>query len=177
MSRGALVAAILLGACIALGCGATGPARDATDRQSGPPTSAAPGEGRPAPNFSFTTFDGVTHTSADLKGSPVVLNFWAVYCPACGKFAPTLEKAYQAHKPQGLLVFGIAAGEPEHSLKEKAESLGLTYPLASSMETARSFGVRRIPMTFLIDADGNVQSSLLGARDLAELETELKKIL
>ncbi len=177
MSRGALVAAILLGVYIAAGCGTTTPARDAPDRPPGPPTSAAPGQGRPAPDFSFTTFDGVAHTSADLKGSPVVLNFWAAYCPACSKFAPTLEKAYQAHKAEGLLVFGIGAGEPEHKLKEKAESLGLTYPLASSMETTRAFGVRRIPMTFLIDEDGNVQSSLLGARHPAELETELKKIL
>lgn len=160
--------AALLGLCLlalVVGCG------------NSQPTERNVTAGEPAPSFSFTTFAGDSYSSADLTGRPVILNFWAAYCPACAKFAPSLEAVYQKHKETGMFVVGISAGEPQHLLEEKAESLGLTYPLAISEDMLDAYGITAIPMTYLIDREGRVQSTLLGAQELDRLEEAVEKIL
>ncbi|MBN1457939.1 MAG: TlpA family protein disulfide reductase [Armatimonadetes bacterium] len=162
------VTAALLGPCLLallIGCG------------NSQTTTSRVTAGAPAPAFSFTTFAGDSYTSQDLQGRPVILNFWAAFCPACGEFAPKLEAVYQKHKEAGLFVVSVSAGEPQSLLEQKAKSLGLTYPLASSEDMARAYGITAIPMTYLIDREGRVQASLLGAQDLAALEKEVEKIL
>jgi len=149
----------------------------ASSGQENPSAAIAPEARLPVPSLSFETFDGDTISLDQLKGQPVALNFWGAYCPACSDFAPVLQKVYENHKDEGLLVFGIGAGEPEEKLQEKADSLGITYPLAISSEAARAFHVRAIPMTFVIDREGRVAASLLGSRDLEVVEQTIQAIL
>ncbi len=178
LKRGGLLAAaglvLLFGAA---GCGERAP----TSPRATPP-AVIPSEGGSAlpaqtPAFSFTTFDGESYSSEDLKGRPVILNFWADYCPACAEFAPRLEEIYQKHKDEGLLVFGIGGDGSEEALQKKADALGITYELATSTETVEAFAVHAIPMTFLIGGDGETKSAILGARQLEQLEAEVEKIL
>jgi|GEM_PF-1773802 len=158
--------------------GCAGPRdRPPSPGQENPSAIAQPEERPPAPSLSFETFDGDTISLDQLKGQPVALNFWAVYCPACSNFAPVLQKVYENHKDEGLLVFGIGAGEQQKQLQEKADSLGITYPLAISAEAAGAFKVHAIPITFIIDREGRVAASLLGARDLETVERTVQAIL
>ena len=151
-----------------------------TAPSAGPPARISP-EGASAvpaqtPAFSFTAFDGESYSSESLRGRPVILNFWADYCPACAELAPRLEEVYQKHKGEGLLVFGIGADGSEEALEKKAAALGITYELATSTKTVEAFAVRAIPMTFLIGADGELKSAILGARQPEQLAAEVEKI-
>ncbi|MCJ7750443.1 MAG: TlpA family protein disulfide reductase [Armatimonadetes bacterium] len=176
--RGVMLAAaglvLLLGAA---GCGERAPTSPSATPPAGIPSDGASAVPAQTPAFSFTTFDGESHTSENLKGRPVILNFWADYCPACAEFSPRLEEVYQKHKDEGLLVFGIGADGSEEALRKKADALGITYELATSTETIEAFAVHAIPMTFLIGADGETKSAILGARQSEQLAAEVEKIL
>jgi cytochrome c biogenesis protein CcmG/thiol:disulfide interchange protein DsbE len=132
---------------------------------------------KPAPDFNFTALDGSRISLADLAARPVVLNFWASWCPACAMTAPNLQAIYEKYGGQGLLVVGVAGEDSEEDISKKAKELGITYPVAISHKTAIDYRVRAIPATFFIDRDGQLISSLVGAREPAEFEAEVQKIL
>ena len=60
-----------------------------------------------APDFTLTTFDGQTYKLSELKGKPVVLNFWASWCIPCRDEAPALQRAWETYKDRGVLVLGV----------------------------------------------------------------------
>lgn len=132
---------------------------------------------RPAPDFSFTVFDGSRYSLAELKGKPVVLNFWHSTCRYCPAVAAYLEAFHQKHRSNGLVVLGVTDDDSEGALKQKAQALKLTYAIAISPKTARAYDARAIPMTFFIDREGNIASRIVGARPRAEFEAALEKIL
>jgi len=170
----ARLAAVALLLLLPAGCGKPSPAPS-----SSPPGPAGPDaqQRHPAPDFSFTAFDGASYSLAGLKGRPIVVNFWGSRCPHCIKVAPYLEDFYQQHKDEGLIVFGVAGFDSEEALKKKARSAKITYPLAISADTGRAYAVRGIPHTFFINRQGDIASSILGAKPRAEFETALQKVL
>jgi peroxiredoxin len=157
------------------------------EKASSPPSVAGPatpegiGQGdtavKPAPDFSLTTFDGASYSLAELRGRPVILFFWSSRCPACARAAPHVEAFHQAHTSEGLLVLGVAGFDSKKALKAKADSLGVTFPIAISAETGRSYGVRAIPMAFFINREGDLAASILGAQPKVKFEAALRKIL
>lgn len=132
---------------------------------------------RAAPAFSFNTLDGRTIRLSDLKGSPIALNFWASWCPACVTNSPNLQAIHARYVGDGLVVLGVAPDDSEEALAEKAKGLGITYPIAISDTTASAYGVRAIPITFFIDKQGMIISSVLGAASFEDLEAEVRKLL
>jgi peroxiredoxin len=180
MVRGTIAACGLIAfALVTSGCGRPAPARLAAERpQASRPVSAqeVAREGGVAPDFSFTTLDGKTIELSDLKGKPVVLNFWASWCHYCLGEAPDLEVLYKKYSPQGLQMLGVGTDDPA-ALKRKAEELKLTYAIGSEPNAAKLYGVNGIPHTFFISRDGKIAKSLLGAAPRAELEAQIKRIL
>jgi thiol-disulfide isomerase/thioredoxin len=81
-----------------------------------------------APIFSLTTFDGQHLSSADLKGKPVVVNFWASWCVPCRDEAPLLQRAWEQYRERGLVVVGVdyVDTEPEARNSGKRIRTGLT---------------------------------------------------
>jgi len=135
--------------------------------------------GKPAPDFSFTTVDGKTIKLSDLKGKPVVVNFWASWCHFCAQEAPDLEAMYNQHKSQGLQMLGVGA-DPNDSpdvLAKKADELKITYPVGPGSDAAQKYGVTGFPTTFFVDRKGVLVSQLAGARPKDQLAAEVKKIL
>jgi len=160
VARPQLALVIILLAVLATGCAPV------------PPESP-----RPAPAFSFTTPEGEAIRLSDLKGSPIALNFWASWCPACATNSPNLQSVYERYAGDGLVVLGVAPDDSEEALLEKAKQLGITYPIAISQTTADAYGVRAIPVTFFIDKQGMIVSSVLGAASFQDLEAEVKRLL
>jgi peroxiredoxin len=178
-SRWAAVLLLLAVTAVMLGGCARKPAT--TGRAPAPPAAptAAPAPvrvGGDAPNFTLETSNGKSITLADLKGKPVVLNFWASWCHFCAQEAPDLDALYQQYQSKGLQVLGVGTDEAA-ALKAKAKELGLTYPTGANAEAARTYGVGGVPHTFFVDREGKITASLLGARPKAELEAEVRKIL
>ena len=69
--------------------------------------------GKPIANFALTDLNGVTHTLADYKGRPVLINAWATWCPPCKAEMPALHEFYLKHKAEGFELLAINSGESQ----------------------------------------------------------------
>jgi peroxiredoxin len=133
--------------------------------------------GPPAPDFTLQTLDGTQqYRLSDLRGMPVAVLFWTSWCPYCGPQAADLETLYQRYRDQGFLVLGVGLDDPA-ALQEKAEALGLTFPVGYNPDAAWLYGVEYIPHTFIIDRSGSISSSLVGLQPIATLEAAIMQVL
>lgn len=109
--------------------------------------------GDPAPEFELRTLSGDTLSSADLKGHPVVINFWASWCLPCREEAPLLEQAWRRYRDEGVVFVGVNINDAESDAKAFVEEFNITYPVVRDLdqELTRSFGVRGLPETFFVD--------------------------
>ncbi len=116
-------------------------------------------------------------TLADLKGRPVVLNFWASWCVSCRQEAVELEKFWQAHKDQ-VLVVGIAIQDSAEDSKRFAAYFGKTYAIGLDEDgkAAIDYGVSGVPETFLIDAQGVIRHKEIGPVEATQLGQLIGKI-
>lgn len=119
-------------------------------RSAGPRSVA----GSRVPEFELPVLGGPgTIGSRDLKGLPVVVNFWASWCIPCREEAPVFEAAWQKYRPRGVRFLGVNMQDAEEDAKAFVAEFGLTYPSVRDVdqELARDFGVRGLPETFFID--------------------------
>lgn len=129
--------------------------------------------GKMAHPFKITTFDGHKMSLEELKGKPVVLNFWASWCVACRQEAHILESAHQKYTPQGIVFIGIAINDTREASLAFIRRYGKTYWLAPDDEMGNislDYGVTAVPETFLIDRQGMIVEKVLGAIDRATLQ-------
>jgi cytochrome c biogenesis protein CcmG/thiol:disulfide interchange protein DsbE len=139
----------------------------------------APDEGEAAPDFALPTLDGETIRLSDLRGRPVVLNFWASWCNPCRKEFPLLAAALDKHSAADLAVVGVTYRDIESDSRTFVDEFGATWPQAvdEDGEVARAFGVRAIPQTFFIDGNGTIAGRVFGFSSAHALEAPLAKIL
>ena len=123
--------------------------------------------GEAPPNFALKDLNGKTWTLAELKGKPVVVNFWATWCAPCKFEMPHFEKAYQKYKDQGLVVLAIDIrtdnGEP--AVRKYIGELGLSFPVPMDLtgQTEQDYRVRAYPTTYFIGRDGKLREVKRGA--------------
>jgi cytochrome c biogenesis protein CcmG/thiol:disulfide interchange protein DsbE len=132
-----------------------------------------------APPFTFTTFDGQTISLDELKGSGVILNFWASWCDPCRDEAALLERAWQQEKDNGIVFLGLDYLDQEPAAKAYLAEFGVTYPSGPDLksEAARRYGIKGVPETFFIDAEGNIRETVIGPiTDSSRLQTFLDEI-
>jgi cytochrome c biogenesis protein CcmG/thiol:disulfide interchange protein DsbE len=112
----------------------------------------------PAPDFTLTTFDGLTIHLADLRGQVVVVNFWASWCTTCADAAPDLEAAWQKYKDQGVMIVGIDYLDTEAEALAYLDRFGIAYPNGPDLDTkiAEAYRIRGVPETFVINRKGNL---------------------
>ncbi len=121
-----------------------------------------------APDFEMLDGDGNTLMLSDFRGKPTILNFWASWCPPCKGEMPAFEKAFREHGGEiNFVMLNSTDGERETVEIAKAfiSEMGYTFPVyydTTSMG-AILYGTSSIPMTFLIDADGNLVGYGVGA--------------
>lgn len=129
-------------------------------------TGTQPTVGDPAPDFELPTLEGSTLASDDLKGHPVVVNFWASWCVPCREEAPLLERTWRRYKDDGVVVVGVNIQDAESDAKAFVEDFDITYPVVRDPgeKLPRSFGVRGLPETFFIDHEWRFMATESGAR-------------
>jgi cytochrome c biogenesis protein CcmG/thiol:disulfide interchange protein DsbE len=117
-----------------------------------------------APDFAFTTFEGETITSADLRGKGVVLNFWASWCDPCRDEAALLEETWRREQEQGIVFIGLDYLDQEPAAKGYLDEFGITYPNGPDLQSAaaRRYGIKGVPETFFIDPQGNITDIVIG---------------
>ena len=109
------------------------------------------------PRLGDTEFFG----TADIQGKPTVVVFWAAGCQPCAEALQLLEKSWQRHQGEGLVVLGIQQGLPlEPNDPGFAKANGVTFPNVrdTSGAVAASFGVTGVPETYFLDRDLRVRA-------------------
>lgn len=122
-----------------------------------------------AHDFAGKMMDAKTVNLQDYRGRFVLLNFWATWCSPCLKEMPDLENAYNEMGQEKLVVLAVGMGESVEKIKAFFNKYGFTFPLLADnrMKITKLYGVRNIPVTYLIDPDGVVLGRALGVRDWA----------
>jgi len=142
---------------------------------------ASPRAGQAAPNFMVRTTTGQQVSLDNYHGRVLVLDFFASWCQPCRMSIPHLVEMNRKYGPQGLQVLGLSADEDgERAVKAFAEKNRITYPVALAGETTLvDYGVRRIPVMFVIDKKGRVAEIFRGFTDEVGRSTEqlVKKLL
>lgn len=147
-----------------------------TNSTSGTDTAPSAQEQRtPAPDFTVIDADGNEVSLSALRGKPVVLNFWASWCPPCKGEMPDFEQAYLTHGENiQFMMVNLTDGERETttSAKDYLSAQGYTMPAYFDVggSAALTYRVYSIPSTYFINADGEIVSYALGALDAASLE-------
>lgn len=140
---------------------------------------AQPAVGHPAPNFEMQLPDGEKVTLNDLKGRPMIVNFWATWCPPCRREMPDLIKAYETHKNEGLVVLEVNSAEAPVQVEAFIEQFGVTAPVVIDArgEVLGVYRTNGLPASFFIDKDGVIQAHWPGFLDANTLDELLGKIL
>jgi len=138
-----------------------------------------PAVGHLAPNFAIQLDDGSTATLHDIKGRPILINFWATWCPPCRREMPDLVEAYETHEDEGLIVIEINSAETAAQVADFVEQLNVTAPvvLDSRNEVMAVYRTNSLPASFFIDKDGVIQAHWPGFLDKNTLDELLEKIL
>ena len=148
------------------------------------PEGPAPGPqvGKPAPNFQLPNLGGQSVSLSDFQGKPVLINFWASWCPPCRIEMPYIQEVFEEWSGQGLVVLAINIGESSSKVKEFMENHALSFPVLLDMQgkVAEQYNVLiwGIPTTFFIDKDGIIQAIRVGIfPNKAAIEKSLNKII
>lgn len=134
-----------------------------------------------APDFTVYDLGGNKVRLSDYEGTPVVLNFWASWCPPCKGEMPEFQDAYETWGDDvQFLMVNMTDGRSEtmDSAHSFIRSSGYTFPVFYDldMDAAQTYAVTSIPATYFIDEDGYIISSQVGAITAKKLEKGIEKI-
>lgn len=135
-----------------------------------------------APDFEMTTPDGNTVTLSELKGKPIVLNFWASTCGPCKMEMPEFQKAYEQYGEQLQFVMVNVPdfnGETRERALQLVDQSGYTFPVYfdDTMQGQVQYGITSIPQTYFINADGTVEAYASGAIDASTIDRGIAMLL
>jgi thiol-disulfide isomerase/thioredoxin len=132
---------------------------------AGADASASPTQ----PQLEVTTLDGAAWSLAARRGRWVVVNFWATWCAPCRREMPALDALARERGGDDLAVLAIATGRnaPEAiaAFREEAGIATLATYTDPKSELARAMGVPGLPVTVILDRDGDEIARLLGDAD------------
>src|SRR5512133_1999527 len=142
---------------------------------------AAPRTGQPTPNFKVVSTSGQSVSLENYRGYVLVIDFFATWCHPCRESISHLIDMNRKYGKQGLQVLGLSADEDgERLVKNFAIEQRITYPIALAGEsTLTDYGVRSVPVMYIIDKKGSVAGVFRGFTDEVGRSTEqlIKKLL
>jgi cytochrome c biogenesis protein CcmG/thiol:disulfide interchange protein DsbE len=134
---------------------------------------------RPAPDFTLTTFKGTTISLEGLKGKPIVINFWASWCPPCRIEAPLLERTWRAYQNRDVVFIGVDVQDREEDALNYIREFDITYPNGPDPtgEISIDYGVSGLPVTFFVSRKGEIVRRWVGAIEKSVLISSIEEIM
>ena len=134
----------------------------------------------PGPDFELLSLDGHPVRLSSYRGRVLLLNFWATWCTSCRGEMPELQTLADAMDPEQVAIVGISVDEKTEGVTSFLEELGVTYTVLldpDSKSAALFGGIEGYPMTFVLDQEGLIYSSYLGAQDQSVFLEDLNYLL
>jgi len=123
-------------------------------------------KGHVAPDFEVVDLNGNAFKLSDLKGKPVLLNFWATWCPPCKSELPDFERFFEKYGKQvHIVAVNLTLSEKsKDAVKKFVKQQGLTFPVYLDAEgsVAEMYLVRYIPTSYILDEDLVVKDMHVG---------------
>ncbi|MFO1220912.1 MAG: TlpA disulfide reductase family protein [Burkholderiaceae bacterium] len=119
------------------------------------------------PAFALDDLDRRSWRVADLRGRPVLLNFWATWCEPCRAEMPSLELLAERHRADGLLVLAVNFRESELTVRRFLEKFPISLPIVLDPQgaTTKAWTPGVFPNTVLIDRQGRPRRTIVGEVD------------
>jgi thiol-disulfide isomerase/thioredoxin len=140
-----------------------GYASDLTGGAGEEDASTGTGVGDVAPDFELERIDGGTLRLSDLRGKPVLVNFWATWCGPCVLEMPNIQKYYEQF-PGEFEVVAVNSDESKLAVEKFVKNIGVTFPvvLDPRLLTQSQYRPRGLPTTFILDGEGKVLAQHIG---------------
>ena len=121
----------------------------------------------PAPAFALQDLDGRTHRLSDYRGQPVIVNFWATWCPPCRAEMPSMQRAWQRVKAEGIQILAVNVGEDADSIFQFTANYPVEFPLLMDADAVvvGAWPVKGLPTTFVVDPQGRLAYRAIGGRE------------
>jgi peroxiredoxin len=140
----------------------------------------APKVGALAPPFELETPSGEKISLESFRGRPLILNFWATWCPPCRAEMPDLQAFYEHNQDRGVVVIGIDQAEDAKAVDKFLSEFEprITYPilLDKDKEVSRKYRLFGLPSSFFIDRDGIIRAVWPGFMNAEVIERNATKI-
>ena len=143
------------------------------------PAASPSAVGAVAPDFTVADLEGNPVTLSQLRGRPVVLNFWASWCGPCVEEFPLLRDAADRHAGEGLAVVGIVYQDRSEAARDFMARHGASWPAAMDPgeRVAGAYGILGPPETFFIGRDGTIVARQIGQFSAESLDEKLAAII
>ena len=129
---------------------------------------------RIAPNFSAKDLSGKSIELSSFKGKPILLNFWATWCPYCREERQYLNSFYKEYKDKGIVVISVSTDRSPDLVRAYLKKVPMNFIILhdTSRQAARAYGVSSLPTSFLIDRDGLIKQRFLGVVNWTDKESK-----
>jgi cytochrome c biogenesis protein CcmG, thiol:disulfide interchange protein DsbE len=143
-----------------------------------PSAVASPLLNKPAPNYTLQTLDGRPFSLAALRGRPIVLNFWASWCPSCRVEHAALRNAWRRYGTR-VQFAGVLFQDTPGSARTFMTQYGGEWPSLQDpdQDAAIGYGVAGPPETYFIDRHGIVRFKVVGPLSRNVLERDISRLL
>lgn len=143
---------------------------------------AVPQRGFLAPGLTLSTLEGTDLSLLDLRGSPVILNFWASWCPPCRAEMPAFQQVYHEYEAKGLIIAAVNATSQDsiHDAAAFVSNTNLTFPilLDETGSAGKLYNIHSLPTTVFINKQGIIQKIIIGGPiPIALLRIQVDKLM
>jgi len=120
-----------------------------------------------APAFELAGPDASIHRLADFKGQPLIVNFWATWCPPCRAEMPSMQRAWEQLQAEGIGMIAINVGEDAETVQAFLEQIPVSFPLPldTDSKVSQRWPMRGLPTTFVVGPEGRLIYKATGERE------------